>query len=179
MDEKNDIDLEDLDHKGTYKQLSQEKRGYKEQLHSVIISCVTLEFSINDLVEIAVKKLPSPNLEKWANNVNVPISNKLKALRFADIIDEDLYKNLSILFKIRNQFAHKMPLPLKKLKSEFQRLKETYIKSDFVKKLPNDSIKFQLIVSQCFLELLQISKKLDPSSVLELELVGDITQIEE
>jgi len=175
-EKKNEIGL---DYEGMYEQLSKEKRNYKEQLNSVILSCVTLEFSINELVEIRVKKLQSLNLEGWAKNINVPINNKLKALRFADLIGEDLYKNLMILFKIRNKFAHKIPLPIKTLETEFELLKDANITNDFVKKLPNDSVKFQLIVSQCFVELFYISKKLDPSSVLELELVGDIGPIEE
>jgi hypothetical protein len=61
----------------------------------------------------------------------------------------------------------------------FALLKNAHITDSFLKSLPNDSIKFQLITSKCFVELLHISKKLDPSSVLELELVGDITPIEE
>jgi hypothetical protein len=169
----------ELDYKGTYNQFAKEKGGYKEQLHSVILSCASLEFSINDLVEIQIKKLPSPILKEWSNNPNVPINAKIKALRFANIISEELYKNLSTLFKIRNKFAHNMPLPPKILESEFGLLKDVNIGNDFVKNLPNNSAKFQVIVSHCFTELLYISKKLDPSSVLDGTLVGEITPIEE
>lgn len=179
----------DLDYELIHKQLSQKKRDFKEQLYAVIISCVSLEIAINQLIEVKVKKLQSPNLETWRKNANIPISNKLRALRFisnklralrfAGLISENLYENLTLLFKIRNKFAHKLYLEAKTAGAEFESLKEIHISNDFVKKLPNNSVKFQLITSYCFAQLLTICEKLDPSSVLQLELVGDMTPIEE
>jgi len=174
-----DEDNFNLAYEEMYEQLSTEKRSYKEHLHAVILGCVSLELSINQLVEIVVRKLPSNSLEKWAQNPNIPIHNKLQALRLANIISEELYNNLVILFKIRNRFAHDMPLPPKVLESQFELLKGVSIESKFVRELSNDSVKFQLVVSRCFSELLQIGQKIDPSSVLDLELVGDITPIED
>jgi len=161
-----------LDYKGTYNQFK-ERKGYKEQLESVILGSTSLEFSINDLCEVQIRKIHSKKLEEWVRNPNVPILAKVKSLRFGDVISEELYKNLSILFKIRNKFAHKIPLPSKVLESEFEILKDIDIGNSFVKNLPNNLSKFQVIVSHCFTELLYISKKKDPESVLELTLSDD------
>jgi hypothetical protein len=168
----------ELDYKGMYEQLSKIGSSYKEQLHAIIIDCVSLEFSINSLVKTQSKRLLSVDLEEWSKKPYISIITKLRALRLADLIDEELYKNLKILFKIRNTFAHEIPLPPKILESEFEALKDVEIDSDFVKNLPNDYVKFQLIVSYCFTKLLYISKKLDPTSVLDLEAIDDITTVE-
>jgi hypothetical protein len=182
MEDETELSDEDeihLAYKEMYEQLSKEKKGYKEQLQAVIISSVSLEWSINQLVTTVVSKLPSDGLEEWARNANVSIHYKLKALRFANVISEELYRNLVILFKIRNRFAHDMPLPPKALEAEFELLKDIGIDSEFVRNLSNDHMKFQIVMSRCFVELMQVSKRLDPSSVMHLELVGDITPVEE
>lgn len=169
----------DLDYESMYKGLSQKKRDFKEQLYAVILSCVSLEVVINQLIEVKVKKLQSPNLEMWRKRPNILISNKLRALRFAGLISENLHENLSLLFKIRNKFAHKLYLDAKTAGAEFESLKEIHISNEFVKKLPNNSVKFQIITSHCAVQLIKICEKLDPSSVLQLELVSDMTPIEE
>lgn len=168
-----------LDYEGMYKQFSRKKRDYKEQLHAVMMGSACHEIIINQLIEVwaKVKKLQCPDVVKWAKNTT--ISNRLKVLRFANLIDEALYKNLVLLFKIRNKFAHQLLFGAKTAVKEFKDLKKVQISSDFVKKLPNDSRKFQLMVSHCCVELMKISETLEPSSVLQLELVGDFIPIEE
>jgi len=174
--EKNEVKL---DYEGMYKQLSKEKRSYKKQLNSVILSCTNLEFIINQLIKIKIEKTQSPILKDWTKRVYAPVGSKLRYLRFADLIDEDLYHNLTILFRIRNRFAHKLFLTSKESAPEFAVLRDARLKDKFLGDLPNNSIKFELIMSTCFVELMNISKKLDPNSVTELELVGDIIPIEE
>jgi hypothetical protein len=164
-----------LDYESSYKQFSEEKRNYKEQLHSVIIGCTILEFSINYLCETKVKKLPSTVLKEWASSTNVPISVKLNALRFADLISEELFKNIKILFKIRNKFAHDFAFPSNTPASGFSLLKNIDIGNDFVKNLSNDSVKFQIIINHCCTEFLFINKKLDPTSVMNLEMAEGTT----
>ena len=168
-----------LDYEGMYKQLSREKRGSKEIRNSVIIGSTALEFAITQLVKIGAKKSLSNRLKIAMKKAFMPISRKLKLLRLANVIDNNLYKNLTILFKIRNKFAHEIFFTSKDSGVAFTPLKDVDITNNFLKSLTNDSIKYQLITSKCFVELLHISKKLDPSSVLDLELVGDITPLEE
>lgn len=176
IDEKEDV--VELDYEGMYKALSKEKRSYKEQLHAAILGCVGLEFSINDLINIQIKKTPLKVLEKISKNPRAPVSKKLKALKKAGLIDEELFSDMGILFRIRNKFGHEIPLPFNRFEKEFRLLKDIKLENDFVKNLSNDSVKFQLVVSHCFTKLLYISKKIDPNSVLELVSVGEIKPVE-
>ena len=168
-----------MDYKGIYKQLAKEKREYKDQLSAVILSSTSLEALINKLIEIGVKKVQSPFLEEQLKGVYIPISNKLRLLRFANLIDKDLYRNMALLFKLRNRFAHELFLTAKSSTPEFEILKDAIITNTFLRNLPNDSKKFQLIVSKCCVELIKICEGLDPSSVMKLELVGDIEELHE
>lgn len=170
---------ENLDYEGMYKALSNEKREYKDQLSAVILSSTHLEFAVNKLVEIGVKKVKSTLLEEHLRRVYIPISSKLRLLRFANLVDENLYKNLNVLFKVRNRFSHKLFLTAKDSTPKFEALKDTIITNKFLRDLPNDSKKFQLIVSKCTAELMEICGNLDPSLVMHLELVGDIREIHE
>lgn len=169
----------DLDYEAMHKQLVKEKRDYKGQLNAVILSSTGLEFAVNQLVEIGVKKVQSPLLKERLKGAYVPISSKLRLLRFANLVNENLYKDLTILFKVRNRFAHELFLTSKDSATEFEILKDAHITNKFLKALPNDSKKFQLIVSKCFAELVEICNKLDPSSVLKGEIVGDIVEVHE
>lgn len=159
----------ELDYEGMYDGLSKEKRKYKEHLNAVIIGCTTLETSINNLVRLQAKKLFSKSLTEWNNQPFVPISAKIKSLRFANLIDEKLYTILCTLFKIRNGFTHKILLFPDHANAEFKSLDDVNIESDFVKNLPNDSVKFQLISSYCFTKMLYISIEMDPNSVSYFE----------
>jgi len=167
------------DYESMYRQLSKEKREYKDQLSAVILSATALEFTINKLIEIGVKKAQSPLLKRQLRHTYIPIGSKLRMLRFAGLINEDLYENLTILFKIRNKFSHEIFITVKESATAFKMLKDAKISNDFLKKLPNDSKKFQLLVSGCILEILRICKKLDPNSVTNLGLVSDIKEIHE
>lgn len=168
-----------LDHEGMYKQLSKEKRGSKEIRNSFILSSTVLEFAITQLVMIGAKKLGISSLKEVMTKAFVPISKKLKLLRNANVIDPNLYENLTILFRIRNKFAHEIFFISNDSVPAFEPLKDAHITNVFLKTLQNDSMKFQLRTSECFVELLNISEKSDPNSVLKLELVGDIVPVEE
>jgi intergrase/recombinase len=167
------------DYEGMYQPLSKQKREYKDQLSAVILSSTTLESLVNKLVEIGVKKVQSPLLERQLKNVYIPIGNKLKLLRFAGLIDEKLHENLTILFKIRNKFSHELFITTKESTTIFEILKGFHTNSDFLRGLPNDSKKFELMVSGCALEILRICKKLDPTSVKSLGYIDDIKEIHE
>lgn len=162
-----------------YKQLSKEKRGSKEIRNFVILCSTSLEFAVTQLVKIGAEKLQLSPFKRIMKKSFVPISRKLRLLGIANIIDKNLRNNLTILFQIRNKFAHEMFFTSKNATPTFEPLKDIHTTNNFLKSLPNDSIKFQLVTGKCFAEIVNISKSLDPGSVLELELVGDITPIEE
>jgi len=168
-----------LDYEGMFKQLSKEKRGSKEIRNLVILCSTSLEFGVTQLVKIGAEKLQLSPFKKIMKKSFVPISKKLRLLGTAKIIDKNLQNNLVILFQIRNKFAHELFLTSKNATPTFEPLKNIHTTDKFLKSLPNDSIKFQLVTGQCFAEIVNISQSLDPSFVLELELVGDITPIEE
>jgi hypothetical protein len=166
---------DDLDYELMHKQMSAVKSTLKEQLNSVIISSNILEVSINNTADVVIKKVESSALRTWAKNPFIPISTKLIALRFANIISEDLFNNIRILFKIRNQFAHKLIMSHEECQTIFAFLEKTKMKNAFLTKLPNDVIKFQLVASCCSVTLMKIFEILDPESVVHLEATAETT----
>lgn len=172
----------ELDYEGMHEQLAKGKRGYKEHHHNVMVSGNVLETAINLLCEARIDQLTSPNLEKWKKYNSKPVvfvSNRLNKLKSHGIIDEGLFEILSTLFKIRNKFAHKLVIQPKDILVEFDILKKVNINNTFVDNLPNDSVKFQLIMSYCCNELFHIQEKLAPDSIIRGEIVGDFIPIEE
>lgn len=164
-----DHDIEvDLDYEHIHKQLSK-KYKIREHLTTVMTVSGISEISINLTVD-AVKRKINPNiLVEWADKDFVPTSAKLTALRSANIISEELYQNLRILFKIRNAFAHRVFLSLEECKTAFDDLKDAIMPNPFLEKLPNDIVKFQLVSSCCQVTLGKIIEKIDPDSVIHLE----------
>jgi hypothetical protein len=173
------MDKIELDYESMYESLSKEKRSSKEIRNAVILSSTALEFAISQTTEVAAKKLKISSLSKAIKQTFVPNSKKLQLLYSEKVIDKALYENLLVLFRIRNKFAHELFITAKDTDPAFVALKDANTKNGFLKGLPNDSIKFQLFVSKCFVELLHISKKLDPNSILELEAVGDFIPTED
>lgn len=169
--EQNNMETEEdegeIDYEGMYEQLSKRKNDYQEQLRAVILSCASLELSIYLLCKTRIKKISSQSLKEWNEKPFTPITTKLNMLRFADIIDEKLYRIIYTLFKVRNVFAHRLPFP-EHFDNVFDSLNSIDINNDFVKSLHNDFVKFQLITSYCNGELMDISEKLDPTSVIHL-----------
>jgi len=172
----NDVEL---DYKGMHAQLSKVKRNSKEIRNLVIIGSTTLEFAIAQLVKIGAEKLKLSPFRKAMKKSFTPVSEKLRILGNAKIIDKKLQGNLTILFQIRNKIAHELFITLKDVDPVFEPLRNISTTNQFLTSLRNDSIKFQLVTSKCFAELVNISESLDPDSVLKLELVGDITPVEE
>lgn len=165
-----DHDIEiDLDYELMHKQLSMKEYTVREQLNAVIISSTILEIGINQTVEVVIKKIQSGALAEWSKRPFVPISSKITALRFANIIGEDLFHNMNILFRVRNQFAHRLIFSLDESKTIFALMEKAKISNPFLAKLPHDVVKFQLLASLYSVSLLKISEKIDPQSVQVLE----------
>lgn len=147
-----------------------------------MVSGNVLETAIKLLCEARIDQLTAPNLEKWEkynSNTHVFISDRLNKLKSHDIIDEKLFEILSTLFKIRNKFAHELGMNPKDILIEFDLLNKVNIDNKFVETLPNDSVKFQLIMSYCCNELFYIQEKLAPESILRGESVGEFIPFKE
>ena len=82
---------------------------------------------------------------------------------------------MEIILRTRNKFAHKIIFSAGEGDVIFSALQNAHIVNDFLKKLPNDAIKFQLLASECSCTLTMIMRKIDPSSVLDLEATEDST----
>ena len=82
---------------------------------------------------------------------------------------------MEIIFGIRNKFAHKVIFSAGEGDVVFSALQNVHIVNDFLRKLPDDEIKFQLLASECSCTLTMIMRKIDPSSVLDLEATEDST----
>lgn len=160
---------DDLDYETMHKGLSKKKYTVRDQLNAVIISSCLLEMGVNQTVDAVIKKLPSRALTDWNKRPFVPITSKMTALRFANIIGEDLFHNMNILFRIRNQFAHGVFFSPDECGAVFALLEKARIQNRFLASLPHDVVQFQLLASACSVNLLKISQKVDPSSVEELE----------
>lgn len=172
----------ELDYEGMHEQLAKGKRGYKEHLNKVMVSSTALETAVKLLCEARIDQLIYPNLEKWKkyhSNPRVFISDRLKKLKSHDIIDEGLFEILLTLFKIRNKFAHELVINPKDILVEFDLLKKVNIDNKFVENLPNDSVKFQLVMSYCCNELFHIQEKLAPESILRVKSAGEFIPFEE
>ena len=177
MGELPDAEDSEIDYEFMYAHVPKEN-GYKGQLHQVIVGSTTLETQIGQLVETSLRELPETT-RHLARLAKALVSRKLTALREAKIIDGVLCSDLLIVFRVRNQFAHSVAILPNSVASAFEYLRDIRISNTFFQTLPNDAAKFCLVVSHCFHQSMRISKRLDPNSVLDLELVGDITPIEE
>ena len=162
-----------------YKQLSIEKRNLEKIRNAVILSSTLLETAVDQIVNIVANKLHISIFQKMLKRTFVPVSVKIQKLHSQGLIGEDLHKNMVLLFKIRNKFAHQVFSSAKEAIPTFTPLNDAKTKNTYLQRLPNDSVKFELFVSKCFVEMLLIAKKLDPESVMELELVGEFKPVED
>lgn len=80
---------------------------YDKCRNIVLNRTINLEELINEIVELQLHKIGASNPKEWTESQWTPISTNLRLLRFANLIDEDTYRDLRILFNIRNAFAHK------------------------------------------------------------------------
>jgi len=101
---------------------------------------VWLENNITELVQIQTAIKKSLKLNKWIiEDDEIPITFKIRILRFSNAIDEDTLSDLLTLFKIRNIYAHNQVGSLK-----FEKVSGylNQIKLKKVKDMPNNQAKF-------------------------------------
>ena len=79
----------------------------KQEISDILGYSTFLESKINQIVTLRAEGLDSTSLLKWSRNSSIPISHKLRMLRFLNMIDEIEYNELTIIFKIRNEIAHR------------------------------------------------------------------------
>ena len=101
------MDDMDVDYKLSTETFGREMEKNKNEILYILSLSSLLESQINSVVKIKATELGSRNLIVWTENQNVPIIQKLRILRFLEIIDEDEYKQIVELFKVRNEIAHR------------------------------------------------------------------------
>lgn len=168
----------DLDFHYMHSQLVKEKRNYREQENLVLMGAKALEKSLTDTLKSIIKKNKGKT-ETGTPKLRSSVSVKLKWLLSNGIISEQFYQNMSLIFGIRNKFAHKFMMTVSDTIGIYDSLGESKVDNEFVENLPNDVVKFWLVVSYCFTELFYISKKIDPSSILDLGVVEEMTPLED
>jgi len=133
----------------TLRKLSEEEKRkavdeYFTNLAWVITSSAVLNEAITLLALSCLKVADSPRLIKTFNtdrSFEMSAVKKLQFLRFGNIIKEDTYSDLYLLYQIRNEFAHKSQAFIDTQKVFGDMSKLTGI-DDELKKLPNDAIKY-------------------------------------
>lgn len=78
----------------------------KEHISRIMSNSISLERAIIGLIEDRALLLNSTKLKKYAEDEDIPISDKLRLLRFTDTINEETYLTATILIRIRNKAAH-------------------------------------------------------------------------
>lgn len=104
----------------------------------VIFIFANIELAISTMFSFQVSQPNSRSLEKWQRDNEISISEKIRALRLANIYPEPMANDLLILARIRNEYAHN---PFVK-KNVFDRLGNIQLDDEEVKKMPNDFPKF-------------------------------------
>ncbi len=65
-----------------------------------------IEGLINTIIDAKIVNLKSALLINWSKDISIPISDKLRVLRFLDLVSEEEYKEIRMIFKVRNNMAH-------------------------------------------------------------------------
>ena len=127
---------------------------YHRCMNVVLNYTTILEELVNEIVELNLFRIGASNSKEWTESQWVPISTNLRLLRFADLIDEDTYKDLRILFSIRNIFAHKtLRSELKDVFAPLAKLKFT--RKDLPEEMKNNDYGKFMIASEYYEDILK------------------------
>lgn len=104
-----DAALKEMDEAETEKPMNKLMEKIKNQSNqtSIILGMSSyVEGLINAIVDAKIANLKSTPLESWSKDISIPISDKLRILRFLDLINEKEYEEIRMIFKVRNSMAH-------------------------------------------------------------------------
>ena len=125
---------------------SEEKKTYMESYHDTLYYIIIASTTLSELIDILLMKqiatIESPSLNKTLEDEdNFSSVRRLQLLRVATIISEKDYKNMHILYRIRNKFAHLYPRRLNMQKT-FDMLSEIETEDERINKMPNGIDKY-------------------------------------
>lgn len=114
---------------------------YGQMASLVLIAATTLESTLDSLIIGQLVALDSADMKYLIESEDTGVNQKMRFLQFAGIMDGADYRDLRVLFDIRNSFAHqffgKLDLP-----GLFSRMGSLRIQDAAAKAMPNDADKF-------------------------------------
>ena len=124
----------------------------------VLIASTTLESALDSLIMGQLAALDSAEMKYLIENEDIGVNQKMRFLQFAGIIDGDDYRDLRILFDIRNSFAHQLFGKID-LAGLFSKLGSLKIQDGIAKGMPNDADKFIYLANFHARRLLEKSRR--------------------
>ena len=124
----------------------------------VLIASTTLESALDSLIMGQLAALDSAEMKYLIENEDTGVNQKMRFLQFAGIIDGDDYRDLRILFDIRNSFAHQIfgKIDLPRL---FARLGSLKMQDAAARGMPNGADKFLYLANFHARRLLERSRR--------------------
>jgi hypothetical protein len=116
-------------------------REYGQISSVVLIASTTLESTLDSLIMGQLVALDSAEMKYLIENEDTGVNQKMRFLQFAGVIDGGDYRDLRILFDIRNSFAHKFFGKID-LVGIFSKMDSLRIQDGIAKGMPNDADKF-------------------------------------
>jgi hypothetical protein len=116
-------------------------RAYGEVSSVVLIAATTLESTLDSLIMGQLAALDSAEMKYLIENEDTGVNQKMRFLQFAGVIDGEDYRDLRILFDIRNSFAHRF-FGKVDLRALFSRMDALKIQDATARGMPNDADKF-------------------------------------
>ena len=115
--------------------------SYGQASSIVLIASTTLESTIDSLIMGQLAALDSADMKYLVESEDVGVNQKMRFLQFAGVIDSGDYRDLRILFDIRNSFAHQFfgKMDLRRL---FSRMDSLRIQDAAARGMPNGADKF-------------------------------------
>jgi hypothetical protein len=135
-------------YKEKYSQKSKENLlTYQNNLYNVIVGATTLSQFIYVILVEHIATIKSPALKELIDREDDMFSSikLLQLLRSAEIITEEDYANLHILYKIRNKFAHITP-PLLNIQEIFNMMVGIKTSDESINTMPNNVQKYYKVV---------------------------------
>jgi uncharacterized protein YutE (UPF0331/DUF86 family) len=132
--------------------------GYGQAASVVLIAATTLESTLDYLIMGQLTVLDSAEMKYLVEGDDVGVNQKMRFLQFAGVIDGEDYRDLRVLFDIRNAFAHQFfgRMDLRRL---FSRMGSLKIQDATSKAMPDGPDKFLYLANFHARRLLERSRK--------------------
>ncbi len=113
-----------------YEAFKEVAEKHDKNLGTIMFSSILLEEKLDTLIRLQLIKREKSEIEGQIKRIT--IAQKLMLLRFADLIDEQMYQDLRVLNRLRNLYAHESVFSDKfaGVSEELKKLRSSKIKDD-------------------------------------------------